>query len=78
MGSTEHAPGLPYVTRAGVGDDYLRRLRDGLNEAFAEPGLSEARDALLLTGVHVLAYDAYRRIDAMENAARAAGYAAIH
>jgi ABC-type phosphate/phosphonate transport system substrate-binding protein len=78
IGTTERAPGLPYVTRAGVADDYLRRLRDGLREAFANPSLRDVREALLLTGMAVLGYDAYRRIDDMENTARAAGFAQIH
>lgn len=77
MATTERAPGLPYVTRAGVADDYLRRMRDGLSEAFANPHLGDVREALLLTGMQVLGYEVYRRIDDMENAARAAGFAQI-
>ena len=78
LGATERAPGLPFVTRAGVDEDCLRRLRDGLNEAFADPRLADVRDALMLTGVQVLGYDAYQRIDDMEDSAHAAGYAEIH
>ncbi len=78
MKRTERAPGLPYVTRAGVGEDAMHRLRDGLQSAFADSRLANARDALLITGVHVLGDDAYRRIDDMEDSARAAGYAEIH
>ncbi len=77
LASTAHAPGLPYVTRAGAEDDFLSRLRDGLQAAFADAGLGAARDALLLTGMQVLGYDAYQRIDDMEDSARAAGYAEI-
>jgi ABC-type phosphate/phosphonate transport system substrate-binding protein len=78
MGETECAPGLPYVTRVGVDGDTMSRLRDGLQLAISDPALAEVRDALLLADLHVLGYDAYRRIDDMENAARAAGYAEIH
>lgn len=78
IGATERAPGLPYVTRAGVDADYLSRLRDGLQTACSDPQLSDVRDALLLTGVEVLDRDDYQRIDDMENSARAAGYAEIH
>lgn len=78
VAATERAPGLPYVTRAGVGDDCIGRLREGLSEAFAAPRLANARDALLLTGMQVLDYEDYRRIDDMENAARAAGYPEIN
>lgn len=78
LASTQSAPGLPYVTRAGVDEDYLRRLRDGLSDAFADPQLTEVRASLMLAGMQVLDYDAYGCIDDMENAARAAGYAHIH
>ena len=77
LGSTEHAPGLPYVTRAGMDDEFVSRLRDGLQMAFSDPCLGAARDTLLLTGMQVLDYDAYQRIDDMEDSARAAGYAEI-
>jgi ABC-type phosphate/phosphonate transport system substrate-binding protein len=78
MGRTEHAPGLPYVTRAGVDQDYMSRLRDGLQSAIADTGLADARDTLLLTDVRVFGYDDYQRIDDMEDSARVAGYAEIH
>jgi ABC-type phosphate/phosphonate transport system substrate-binding protein len=78
LATTQSAPGLPYVTRAGVDEDYLRRLRDGLSEAFADPQLTDVRDILMLAGMQVLDYDAYGCIDDMENAARVAGYAHIH
>ena len=78
MGATEAAPGLPYVTRAGVDKDFMRRLRDGLQAAFADPRLADARDTLLLTDLYVLGYAAYQRIDDMEDSARATGYAEIH
>lgn len=78
IGRTEPAPGLPLVTRAGVDENTLHRLRDGLQSAFADSRLASARDALLITGIHVLDDTAYRRIDEMENSARAAGYAEIH
>jgi len=78
IGVTERAPGLPYVTRAGVDADTMSRLRDGLQTAFSDPQLADVRDALLLTGVEFLDRSAYQRIDDLENSARAAGYAEIH
>ena len=78
VGVTESVPGLPYVTRAAVDEDYLRRLRDGLAEAFADPRLAGPRETLMLAGMQVLDYDAYNCIDDMEKAACAAGYAQIH
>lgn len=78
MGRTECAPGLPYVTRAGVDWDDMSRLRDGLRAAISDPRLLDVRESLFLTDIHVLGDDAYRRIDDMETSARAAGFAEIH
>lgn len=74
---TASAPGLPYVTRAGADADLLRRLRAGLERAFADPELVEARGALLLEGAAMLPLAAYDRIDGLEHAAIAAGYPEI-
>jgi hypothetical protein len=71
---TVSAPGLPYVTRVGAGAELLRRLRGGLDRAFADPQLDEARGALLLAGTAVLPLATYDRIREMENAAIGAGY----
>ena len=71
---TASAPGLPYVTRVGAGAELLRRLRGGLDRAFADPQLDEARGELLLAGTAVLPLAAYDCIREMENAAIAAGY----
>ena len=76
--ATECAPGLPYVTRAGIDRGDLERLRDGLRTAFADPDLAAARDTLFLSGVEMLGLDAYQRIDVMENSARDSGYPEIH
>lgn len=74
---TASAPGLPYVTRVGAGADLLRRLRSGLERAFADARLAEARGALLLEAAAVLPLAVYDRIGDMENAAIAAGYPRI-
>lgn len=76
--ATARAPGLPYVTRAGIERARMSRMREALQAAFSEPRLDGARDALLLTGIHVLDSGVYRRIDDMERSARAADYAEIH
>lgn len=59
---TESAPGLPYVTHAGIDTQALRRLRAAVIAAFADPTLADARDALLLEDVEVLPDSAYDRI----------------
>jgi ABC-type phosphate/phosphonate transport system substrate-binding protein len=75
---TEHAPGLPYVTRSGIDAGDLERVRDGLRTAMVDTSLAAARDALFLSGVEVLGLDAYQRIDDMEDSARESGYPEIH
>ncbi|MFO1057261.1 MAG: PhnD/SsuA/transferrin family substrate-binding protein [Dongiaceae bacterium] len=67
-------PGLPYVAGGAVDEDGRRRLRDGLRAAFADPGLAETRDALLLAGFDELPLAAYDAILAMRRQAEAAGY----
>jgi ABC-type phosphate/phosphonate transport system substrate-binding protein len=71
---TPVAPNLPYVTRAHAEDDFLARLRGGLDRAIADPSLTAARDSLMLTGVAVLPLSAYDCIAEMETAAIVAGY----
>ena len=55
-------PALPYVTRAGD----IGRLRLALHQAFRDPELQTARDALLLGDVSVLPDDAYDVITQLE------------
>ncbi len=71
------APGLPYVTRAGAGDDLVARLRAALFAALEDPDLASARAALLLAGAEVLPLSAYQPILEMEARAQALGYAEV-
>lgn len=63
-------PGLPYVTALDRDPEVLRRA---MVEAFADPGLASAREALLLDGHTVLADHAYDRILALETKMEQAG-----
>lgn len=56
-------PGLPLITQAGDPE----HLRVALREAFADPALREAREALLLSGVSVLDPSDYDRIIRLED-----------
>lgn len=71
---SDAAPALPYVTAASQPDETVRRLRDGLAAAIADPDGTAARTALFLDGIEILDRAAYDRIDAMEAAAIAQGY----
>lgn len=77
LARTAAAPGLPYVTRAGAGDDLVERLRAALVAALADPDLTAARTALLIAGAQVLPEDGYDRITEIERAAQAHGYAQV-
>ncbi|MDE0407855.1 MAG: PhnD/SsuA/transferrin family substrate-binding protein [Alphaproteobacteria bacterium] len=60
LATSPTAPGLPYVTAAATPDDEVRKLRDGLFAALADPTLKRARKALRLAGASVLDPEDYR------------------
>lgn len=68
------APGLPLITRGAAPPAEIAALRRGLASALADPDLEPLRRGLLLTGMEVLAPDAYGRICVLEREAQAAGY----
>ena len=74
LAASAEAPALPYITRQGIADDDLRRLRAGLHRAIADPALTQTRAALLIEDVVVTDLAAYDRIVELEDAAIAAGY----
>ena len=60
LATSPTAPGLPYVTGAATPDEEVRKLRDGLFAALADPALETARKALRITGASVLGPEDYR------------------
>ena len=60
LATSPTAPGLPYVTAAATPDEEVRKLRDGLFAALADPALKRARKALRLAGASVLDPEDYR------------------
>lgn len=71
------APSLPYVTSRMAGEQRVAQLRHGLRSAMDDPALAEARAALLLQAVRVLAEEDYERITKMETLAFDHGYRAL-
>ena len=61
LGRSPLQPALPFITGAATSEGEHARIRDGLFAALADPALSEARGALLLTGASVLTVATYRR-----------------
>ncbi|MEM7426112.1 MAG: PhnD/SsuA/transferrin family substrate-binding protein [Pseudomonadota bacterium] len=74
IGMTDSAPGLPYITSLQTNASTLGALRSALLEVAGDPGLKEARHALLLDGFEVLSDEDYAVIPEMEEQARALGY----
>jgi ABC-type phosphate/phosphonate transport system substrate-binding protein len=66
-------PGLPYVTSARNGGHELSRLRDAVADAFADPRLSVAREALFLCGYSILETIDYALIATLERDLRKRG-----
>ena len=61
LGRSPLQPALPFITGATTSEGELARIREGLFAALADPGLAEARAALLLTGASVVTEAHYRR-----------------
>ena len=61
LATSPTAPGLPFVTGAATSGEEVRRLREGLFSALADPALGPARKALRLAGASVLEAEDYRR-----------------
>lgn len=74
---TACCPGLPFVTRAAVGDDLFARLRAAVHEAISDPAVAPAREALLIDGLVELAIEDYQVVLDFESDAAASGYTAL-
>lgn len=74
---TDPAPSLPYAVRCGLAADDRLRVRAALFAAAADPLLSEPRSALLLSGFEDADTELYGRMLEMQDAATAAGCAAM-
>ncbi len=74
---TQCVPAPPYVTAVATSKSMIERLRRALFRAILQPGLAEAKDALLLEGVEVLPFDAYESIEHLDDVALANGFGEI-
>jgi len=70
-------PALPYVTRTAWSPAEFARLRRALQAAFADPALSQSREALFLAGLEPLSRADYDIILRLESDADARGYARL-
>ena len=61
LGRSPLQPALPFITGRATTEGELTRIREGLFAALADPGLAEARSALLLAGASVLTEATYHR-----------------
>lgn len=53
------APGLPYITRAGIGEREIRAMAKATRNAFNDPELAAARRPLRLAGFETVALSQY-------------------
>ena len=61
LGRTPLQPALPFITGRATTEGELVRIRKGLFAALTDPGLADARSALLLAGASVLTEATYHR-----------------
>ena len=74
LGITYHAPGVPYVTRAGTDPDAFARMQAAILRTFADPNLVATREALLLSDIRLVATSDYGRIKDFQEFAARHGY----
>jgi ABC-type phosphate/phosphonate transport system substrate-binding protein len=78
LGRTQRAPALPYVTRRTVDADTVARMRAALFQAFADPSLASAREALLLKDIEAIPVSAYQRMIAFQDLAARHGFTRLN
>ena len=74
IAETARVPGIPYVTRAERGEDFVERLRAGLADAFADAALAAVREALLLKAIEPTSVADYAPVAAAAAFAADSGY----
>ena len=74
LSHTEFGPGIPYVARTTTDPKTIEQMRGAIVDAFDEPDLKEALDALFLIGVTVLPKDSYYELIDFERKAVRLGY----
>jgi len=77
LAQTAAVPSLPYISSLRTGPQDLTRLREGLRDAAADPGLAGVRGDLLIEGFDVRPERDYDSILEMERRAGARAYATI-
>ncbi|MFP6731260.1 MAG: PhnD/SsuA/transferrin family substrate-binding protein [Alphaproteobacteria bacterium] len=71
---TDFGPGIPYVARTNADPETIELMREAIIEAFEDPDLGDALDALFLIGVTVLPKDEYYELIDFERRAVSLGY----
>jgi ABC-type phosphate/phosphonate transport system substrate-binding protein len=74
LGRTYRAPGIPFVARWDQDGDTLARMRAAIFNAFADPDLTTARQALFLKDIEELPLSVYEEIVEFEKIATRHGY----
>ncbi len=74
LGTTDWAPGIPYVTRTTMNEAKVARMEAAIYRVFADPHLATARHNLYLKDIATLGPDAYQRIRDFQDLAVCHGF----
>ena len=77
LGTTDRAPGIPYVTRCTEDEETITRMRNALHNTFADSQLSDIRQALFLSDIEMLELSDYRPIADFQDLATHHGYSEL-
>ena len=77
LARTPSSPSLPFIVSADLERAYPGVVRAALLDAFADPNLAGARDALALGGAVAASDEDYARVLTIEAEARAMGYGTL-
>jgi len=77
LGTTDRAPGIPYVTGCREAEETVERMRSALRNTFADPQLADVRQALFLSDIEMLQPSDYRPIVEFQDLATDHGYSEL-
>jgi len=77
LGATYTAPAPPYVVRANLPEEDVKKIIDALVETFAEPTIAGPRAQLLLTGLALARQEDYWILEAYKDHATKHGFPSL-
>lgn len=77
VGETPRGPGLPFITSLATSESELETLRAAIADSISDKNLSEATDALGLTGIEILDEEHYAGLERLSAEAERLNYPII-